>query len=215
MTINAAELTIPLKPFYDGDQPLKFCVTGTPRSGTKRITTALRAAGVHCNHESNDGRDAIVDWMWLFREQHPDRVGRVIVQIREPLPCIRSIAVHRFEIQEWFCTIAPVSMSMNPIQRAARFYLFWNRMLLSIADNWYRLEDDEACLQMFADIGVGLTEEHLAAGNENRNELRHDLLTDDDHKALDRFENGDWIEDIDCHTCYGLREFSKEHGYEI
>lgn len=205
-------MILDLKPAYTADHDIRFCVTGTPRSGTKRIATALRAAGQSCQHESEDGRHGIVDWMWLFRERNPGRVKRLIVTVREPLPCIRSIAVHKIEVQEWFCAISPVSMEMTPIMRAARFYLFWNRMLLSIADAWYRLEDDDSCLDVLGVYGV---DQHcLDTGDRNRNELNLDLLTDNDRETLDRFKSGNWLDDLDNFTIAGIQELASDLGYK-
>jgi len=194
---------IDLKPPYGGDGRLcPLVVTGTPRSGTKFICTALRNAGKHIKHESAGGEDGLVDWMWLFRERNPDRVDRLILQVREPVACIRSIAIHPDKIHDWLCAVVPINKHDSPIKRAAQFYLYWNSLLLSMCDDWYQLEDRIECMRCLSPFG--LKEWHLDGADQNRNEGPAHAL------------GGliDLVGEIDKFTRAGLMRLAETLGYE-
>ena len=191
-----------LKLPYDNDRNIPLVITGCPCSGTTYITTAMRNA-CHFKHENGDAKYGTADWMWLFRERNPDRVEHLVLHSRDPIQCIPAMALQHDIQWDWICQVTPIAREKPALTRAAEFYLFWNRALLSICDGWYRIEDPDQTLLFLAQHG--LTKNHLDKARSNMNK-------GPDHKNVGLTEIA---ESTDSRTYIGMRLLAKHLGYEL
>jgi hypothetical protein len=137
----------------------RFVITGTGRSGTGFLATALLFCRVRCGHEelfTPEGRvpnpflrgDA--SWMALpFLDRF---TGYVLHAVRHPLDTIRSmvgiqlfddedVTEERAPYQEFIKAHTDVWEYATPVERAMAFYVEWNRRIEPFAHKRVRVED--------------------------------------------------------------------------
>jgi hypothetical protein len=137
----------------------RFVITGTGRSGTGFLATALLFCRVRCGHEelftpagrvANPFLRGDASWMAL---PHLDRfTGYVLHAVRHPLDTIRSmVGIHLFDdedvtderapYQEFIKAHSDVWEFESPVERAMAFYVEWNRRIEPYAHKRVRVED--------------------------------------------------------------------------
>jgi hypothetical protein len=109
---------------------LPVLVTGCGRSGTHYTTHLLQLLGLEVNHEAL-GPAGSVDWHLAppaYRQKLRLEFGVVIHQYREPIKVIGSMhTAHRssWRFIEKHC---PEVRTKDPLLRAARYWIYWNRL---------------------------------------------------------------------------------------
>lgn len=129
-------------------------IVGCSRSGTKFTALLAQSAGLDFGHET----------LWVFGTKvrrrsggvgYPLAIGyplalwrrtlreggyHVLHQVRNPLPTIASMAVHR---ESFWRRVEPITGPLPPEQpaRATAFWLRWNRHCEAMAEWTYRVED--------------------------------------------------------------------------
>jgi hypothetical protein len=148
-----------------------FVITGCARSGTGHAATLLTLSGVRCGHEElfepvqlatgelRWPRSLAGDASWLAAPlvAHLPAGTVVLHQVREPLATVRSLVRTRhFELDTPYRRFAeelcPRMVAGDPLERSARYWLLWNRMVehgaraAGLAYRRYRVEDLDAQL---------------------------------------------------------------------
>ena len=132
----------------------RLLVIGTPRSGTHYAAEVFRRAGVDVRHENTNAGGSVSSFLavddYYYHGRHLDggrdayEWGTVLHQVREPLACIGSIAgalaENRISWWHWQERHTGISYRLAPVERAARFWLAWNRICEPQAALTYRLE---------------------------------------------------------------------------
>lgn len=151
-----------------------FLITGSGRSGSKYISTALRQCGLDVGHERL-GHDGIVSSYYCFDASsypghHPvprPHFDLILHQVRHPLRSIASITTgHSWR---WTCQFLPVTPSAPLLRRACHNWLVFNEhaerqavltyRIESLAEAWpdlQRLLDIEADYSVIADLPTNI-----------------------------------------------------------
>lgn len=148
-------------------------ITGAQRSGTKFVATVLSRAGINATHEGNppgqdwrvhdprlrprtEGIDVDVCWhsaAWLGTELLKD--AYVVHLVRHPLESISS-SMHRNTFMKpapsgkWAIKCIPELGKGSNIERCAKYWNLWNKIIEPHADQRVRIED--MSINILADI---------------------------------------------------------------
>jgi hypothetical protein len=148
---------------------IKYLITGSARSGTGYIAQVLKSAGIPCGHEaifSHGGLDSaklnvlaeppfIADSSWLAAPFLSDDWLKDVVIIhlvRDPVKTIESILRLKWLEQDTpysrfaFRHVSELRDWRRMEERAAVYWLAWNRKIASYATIWHRVEDDPGTL---------------------------------------------------------------------
>lgn len=147
----------------------RFLITGTARSGTLYMATALKAAGINAGHEqvfTPGSVDPVTSpkWKagevsWLAAPFTPIDEMPVLHQVRHPLKVIGSLLRHGLvQPGEGSYTLYAyrhlpgLKALSSAIERAAYYWLHWNDLVTG-AELTYRVEAlDEALLDRICDL---------------------------------------------------------------
>jgi hypothetical protein len=117
-------------------------IIGCGRSGTKFTAEMLRSAELFFGHERIEANGGI-GWplaLPSYRRAWPER-AIIWHQVRAPLPTIGSLTTHTDSVWRAVSKAIPVPVEMDPVQRAALYYLEYNRYCAELAEWTYRVED--------------------------------------------------------------------------
>jgi len=126
-------------------------ITGCGRSGTKYITKVLELSGLDVKHEGF-GKDGSVSWpLAVNADEYPEyheevfklpKFDVVLHQTRHPLKTIKSFMVVASPSSWNFVyNHTPITEDMSLLDRAVRYWYYWNLQAESIADMTYRIEN--------------------------------------------------------------------------
>jgi hypothetical protein len=126
----------------------KLLVTGCGRSGTQFSAVLFSGLGVEIGHE-RVRRDGIASWcMAADADAVPWGEPRtrfsfehVFHQIRHPLAVIESSSTLKPSSWEFICAHTPCHPADPPVERAAKYWLCWNRLAEAIATTSFRIEN--------------------------------------------------------------------------
>jgi len=122
-------------------------IVGTGRSGTKWTAQALRLLGREVGHE-RIGPDGAVGWNFVARRPYGDadcrrdaRWKTVLHQVRHPLDAIGSLTTHVDALWRFVYHEMDLPWQSDPLRRAARYWVNWNRRAQALAEWTYRVEE--------------------------------------------------------------------------
>lgn len=121
---------------------LPVLVTGCGRSGTHFTTRLLQALGLRVNHERL-GPDGSVDWhlgVRGYRRRLGVEFDLVLHQYREPIRVIRSMQTAMPESWRFIAHWCPDVEHPDPVVRAARYWMRWNKKAAQTAAFGYPIE---------------------------------------------------------------------------
>lgn len=148
---------------------IKYLITGAARSGTGYMAQVLKSAGIPCGHEtifSHGGLESAelavlgqpeleADCSWLAAPFLADEWLEdvcIVHLVREPRKAIESVISVKALEQDTpysrfaFRHLAELRDWRRPEERAACYWLAWNRMIAPHATIWHRVEDDPQIL---------------------------------------------------------------------
>lgn len=168
---------------------MMLLITGSPRSGTRYVSSLLRQSGIRAFHErvGSDGSVSslfAVDDFWYPGNKNPMRRSsfdwtHVFHQVRHPLDTIASLAaMERPEFWHWTQVHTGLGYEEDDaVVHAAKFWVKWNELAEKLNPEWtYQIESDfwdEMCDR----IGIGRCEIPEVAEN---GASRHGKISWDD-----------------------------------
>jgi hypothetical protein len=142
-------------------------ITGCARSGTTFISDVLVAAGLDMPHEFM-GKKGSVSWLmciddrnlpWRRHSRYGYQFTTILHQVRDPLKTIASIVyTEREEAFDFYSKhVSQIQPDDSKLEKAVKYWIFWNKKAESIASWRYKIEDlediwDEFCLRIGQEI---------------------------------------------------------------
>lgn len=151
-------------------------VIGCGRSGTKYMSTVLRASGLDVSHDY-DGMGLSGTVSWLMTPGDADwapwgplskdyNFRHILHQVRDPLKVIQSF--YNFPPRatwEWVSLFIPeMSPSDSNLTKCAKYWYYWNLIAEKRAELTYRIEDFDTDYQIVGDQ-IGWTFDKQAVGS--------------------------------------------------
>ena len=150
--------------------------------------------------------DGAIGWPCLlprWREQWPE-TALVLHQIRAPLPTIGSLTMHTDHLYQTVETVVG-ALPANKVQRAAEYWVRYNRICGGLAERSYRVEDLAGDRQFLAsllhDMGRPETTEPAWWPPTDTNKRPH--------KTVMWQDLAPWPE-----TAERVRELARQYGYD-
>lgn len=189
----------------------KLCITGCGRSGTSYITALLNKLGVEVEHEVM-GKDGIVSGTMANKPTEvpwgpvwPKGGFRVVLhQVRRPLDVISSNTTAGKTGLLWLETQIPISINMPKLERAAKYWYYWNLEAEKIATWRYQIEDLPNVFEKFCKFtGAKYDTKAFITVPTNINTRKHEIYTWDQIREV--------INDDELYK--KMREMESRYGY--